>query len=115
MLSITCWLVLKLGMPFSRRPLVTVVTKSCLDSVFRQLISEGPTTPSWFGPWQRSHAAARQVRKPCIVSESTLVPSTTLYSGAAAAVLDWAYTMLLDTSRMDRAAFEKFMGETSGL
>src|SRR6476659_5549056 len=85
MLSITCWLVLKLGMPFSSRPLVTVVTKSCFDSVFRLLISEGPTRPSWFGPWQRSQAAARQVRKPSIVPASTLLPSVTLYSAPPAA------------------------------
>ena len=59
LLSITTGLVLKLCMPLSSRPLVTVVTNSSLVSVFRLLTSDGPTRPSWFAPWQRSQAAAR--------------------------------------------------------
>ena len=40
--------------------------------------------PSWLAPWQRSHAAERQVWKPLSVKASTLVPSTTLYGAAPA-------------------------------
>ncbi len=80
MLLITISLALKLGMPLSRRPSRITLTNSSLVIVFMLVISEGPTMPSWLAPWQRSHAAARQARKPFIVLESTLVPSTTVYS-----------------------------------
>src|SRR5262245_51330212 len=80
MLSITILLLEKATIPFSSRPSRTVLTKSSLLSVLRLSISDGPTRPSWLAPWQRSHAPARQARNPFIVLESTLYPSTTVYS-----------------------------------
>src|SRR5690349_8092627 len=112
MLSMTVLLVLKLTIPLSRRPLVTVLTNSSLVSVLRLLIRDGPTMPSWLAPWQRSQAAARQVRKPVIVNWSTLYPSTTLYGvsvpgvGACAATLAAARG---NASRRARAMWD-FMG-----
>jgi hypothetical protein len=72
MFSMTIGLLPKLCMPLSSRPLVTVLTNSSFDRVFMLTSSDGPTSPSWLAPWQRSQAAARQARKPLIVSLSTL-------------------------------------------
>src|SRR5260221_10340744 len=70
------------GMPFSGRPLMTVVLKSSLDSVLSESTNEGPTKPSCSAPWQRSHANARHVFQPSRVLGSTLSPSCTVYGAA---------------------------------
>src|SRR6266478_4701589 len=78
------------GMPFSGRPLMTVVLKSSLDSVLSEVINEGPTKPSCSAPWQRSHANARHVFHPSRVLGSTLSPSCTVYGAAESWFAAWA-------------------------
>src|SRR5882762_3622431 len=78
------------GMPFSGRPLMTVVLKSSLDSVLSESTNEGPTKPSCSAPWQRSHANARHVFQPSRVLGSTLSPSCTVYGAAEFWSAAWA-------------------------
>jgi hypothetical protein len=57
----TCLLVLGWACPF-QRPSVTVFAEVIARRL--QALEQGGSAGPWFAPWQRSQAAARQVRKP---------------------------------------------------